>query len=234
METQTDGDTPRRSPLTRQRLIDGAVALADAGGTDSLTMRNLAREVGVKPMSLYHHVANKEEVLDAMVDAVFSEIELPPESTDWMTALRRRADSARTALSRHPWAIGLMESRTTPGPATLRHHDAVIGCLRGAGFTIEMAAHAYSLLDSYVYGFALQEINLPFSTTEESHEVAGAILQQFPADRYPHLVEMATGHVLRPGYDHGDEFHFGLELILDGLETMVRRLPARQGTTVGT
>jgi hypothetical protein len=132
--------------------------------------------------------------------------------------MRQRAISAREALSRHGWAIGFMESRSSPGPATLRHHDAVLGCLRRAGFPIELAAHAFSVLDSYIYGFALQERSLPFQTPEETAELAQDILAGFPAETYPHLAELTVQHVLRPGYDYGDEFEFGLGLILDGLE----------------
>lgn len=227
MGTQAQRSTQPRSPLTRQALVDGAVALADANGIGSLTMRRLARELGVKPMSLYHHVANKDGVLDGMVDVVFSEIDLPPDGAGWYSAMRERANSARAALIRHPWAIGLMESRTEPGPATLRHHDAVIGCLRRAGFSIEMAAHAFSVLDSYIYGFVLQEINLPFSTTEETHELTKAILQQFPVGDYPHLVEMAAEHILQPGYAYTNEFDFGLDLILEGLQRSTREQPNR-------
>ncbi len=171
-------------------------------------------------------MASKDNIIDGMVDIVFSEIYLPPASTDWKTAMHRRALSARTALSRHPWAISLMESRTAPGPATLRHHDAVIGCLRHAGFSIEMTAHAYSVLDSYIYGFAHQEINLPFDPAEETKEIADAILHQLLADEYPHLIELTTEHVLQPGYDYGNEFEFGLDLILGGLE----RSPQEQTT----
>jgi AcrR family transcriptional regulator len=207
-----------RIPLSRQRALQAAVALADSEGIGSLTMRRLAQELGVEAMSLYHHVTNKDDILDGMVDIVFGEIGMPSGGTDWKTAMRRRAHSARAVLSRHPWAISLMESRTTPGPATLRHHDAVIGCLRQAGFSIEMTAHAYSLLDSYIYGFAHQQTNLPFDTEEETRELADAILRQLPADEYPHFVELTVEHVLQPGYDYGNEFEFGLELILDGLE----------------
>ena len=218
METETKMTTEPRIPLNRQRLIEGAVELADTEGIGSLTMRKLAQKLGVKPMTLYHHMANKEEVLDAMVDLVFSEIDLPLAGADWKPAMHRRANSARTTLIRHPWAVTLMESRTTPGPATLQHHDAVIGCLRQAGFSVEMAAHAYSILDSYIYGFVLQEVSLPFDNTEEAHEVTEKIVQQFPADDYPYLMEMAAEYVLQPGYEYANEFNFGLELILDGLE----------------
>src|SRR6266508_499992 len=206
-----------RAPLSRERVLRAAVAVADAAGIGALTIRSLAQELGVKPMSVYHYVANKDEILDGIVDLVFGEIDLPSTDGDWRSEMRRRATSARRALRRHPWAIGLMESRTTPGPATLRHHDAVIGTLRGAGFSIQMTAHAYALLDSYVYGFALQEASLPFEGPETVAEVAEPMMQQFPAGEYPHLVEMATEHILKPGYDFGDEFEFGLGVILDGL-----------------
>ena len=218
MTTQTGPSAEPRAPLNRQRVLQVAVALADRGGVASLSMRKLAQELGVEAMSLYHHVANKGEILDGIVDVVFSEIDLPLGEADWKVAMRRRAISAREALRRHPWATGLMESRSTPGPATLRHHDAVLGVLRDAGFSIEMGAHAFSVLDSYVYGFSLQETSLPFETSEETSAVTEAILEQFPADEYPHLTEMAVEHVLQPGYDYGNEYEFGLDLILDGLE----------------
>ena len=209
--------TKVRTPLTRDRVLLTAVALADASGIASLSMRKLGDALGVEAMSLYNHVANKDELLDGMVDLVFAEIDLPPDA-GWKAAMRQRAVSARHTLARHPWAIGLMESRTSPGPATLRHHDAVLGSLRSAGFSLALAAHAFSVLDSYIYGFALQEANLPFGTAEETAEVAQMILAQFPTDEYPHLAELTVGHVLQPGYDYGNEFEFGLDLILDGLE----------------
>ncbi len=207
-----------RAPLTRERVLLAAVEFADEHGVEALSMRKLAQELGVEAMSLYNHVANKDDILDGMIDLVFGEIGLPLREADWKTAMRQRAISAREVLARHPWAIGLMESRSTPGPATLRHHDAVIGCLREAGFSIALAAHAYSVLDSYIYGFALQQASLPFKTSEEGAAVTEDILRRFPADGYPHLTEMAVQHVLQPGYDHADEFEFGLDLILDGLE----------------
>ena len=217
MSTQTDPDAAPRTPLTRQRVLRAAVALADRGGVGALSMRKLAQELGVEAMSLYHHVANKDDILDGIVDVVFGEIELPTGEAGWEAAMRRRSVSAREALRRHPWATGLMESRRTPGPANIRHHDAVLGVLRNAGFPVELAAHAYSLLDSYIYGFALQEASLPFHTPEEAAEVAQEIMSVFPADDYPHLAEIATEHALQPGYDYGDEFLYGLDLILDGL-----------------
>jgi AcrR family transcriptional regulator len=169
-------------------------------------------------MSLYHHVAGKDAILDGLVDVVFGEIELPSGEEGWREAMRRRAVSARAALRRHPWATALMESRSTPGPANLRHHDAVLGVLRNAGFSVELAAHAYSLLDAYIYGFALQESSLPFDTPEETAQVASLIMDGFPTDAFPYLTEIAVEHVLRPGYDYGNEYRFGLGLILDGLE----------------
>ena len=168
-------------------------------------------------MSLYNHVSNKDDLLDGMIDTVFSEIDLPAEE-HWKTAMRKRAISIRTVMTRHPWAIGLMESRRTPGPATLRHHDAVIGCLRDAGFSLPLAAHAFAALDSYIYGFALQERSLAFGTPEETTELAKTFLLHFPVKEYPRLAELTIDHVLQPGYDYGDEYEFGLDLILDGLE----------------
>ena len=208
---------PARVPLSRDRVLHAGVAFADERGVASLSMRKLGEVLGVEAMSLYNHLANKSELLDGMVDLVFGEIGLPPDGADWKSAMRQRAVSARQVLSRHRWAIGLMESRASPGPATLRHHDSVIGSLRAADFSVEMAAHAFSVLDSYIYGFALQEASLPFDTGKEA-ELAKAILQQMPADQYPHLTELTIEHVLRPGYDYGAEYEFGLDLILDSLE----------------
>jgi AcrR family transcriptional regulator len=218
MAPPTKPATEPRIPLSRERVLRSAVAFADESGIASLSMRKLGEALGVEAMSLYNHVANKNELLDGMVDLVFGEIDVPAAGADWKTAMRQRAVSARQALSRHRWAIGLMESRTSPGPATLRHHDAVIGSLRQAGFSIGMAAHAYSVVDSYIYGFALQEASLPFDTAEETAEVAQMIFKQSPADEYPYLTELTVEHVLQPGYDYGNEFEFGLALILDGLE----------------
>ena len=207
-----------RAPLSRDQVLRAAVAFADEHGVGSLSMRKLGDVLGVEAMSLYNHVASKGELLDGMIDLVFSEIDLPADGTGWKPAMRQRAVSARQVLSRHRWAIGLMESRAAPGPATLRHHDAVIGSLRKAGFPIELAAHAFSVLDSYTYGFALQEASLPFDTGEQTAELAEMIMAQFPSDEYPHLTELTVQHVLQPGYDYGQEYEFGLDLILDGLE----------------
>ena len=218
MATRTDPHAAPRTPLSRERVLQTAVGLADEVGIASLSMRRLAQELGVEAMSLYRHVRNKSDLVDGMVDLVFDEIGLPPRGGDWTAAMRQRAIAARAVLARHPWSIGLMESRSQPGPATLRHHDAVIGRLREAGFSIAMAAHAYSVLDSYIYGFAFQQASLPFKTPEEVVELAESIFRHFPPDAYPHLAELAVQHILQPGYDYADEFAFGLDLILDGLE----------------
>lgn len=212
-----------RTPLSRDRVMTGAVALADRIGMESFTIRKLATELDVKPMTIYHHVSNKEAIVDGMVDLVFGEIEQPPEDADWKTAMRRRSLSVRAALASHQWAVPLMESRRTPGVETLRHHEAVLGCFRRGGFSIEMTAHAYALVDSYVYGFALQESNLPATGGEEMAELAGVIIEPLAAGEYPYLMELTAEHVLQPGYDFGDEFEFGLDLILDGLEALATR-----------
>ncbi len=206
-------------------MLESAIELADEVGIESLTIRKLASRLGVKPMSIYHHVANKNEILDGMIDLVFSEIDKPRTDTDWKTAIRHRCVSARAVLGRHGWATPLMESRKAPGPETLQHHDAVIGCFRRAGFSIELTAHAYALIDSFVYGFAMQEANLPATSGAELADLAETIIEPLPAADYPHLVELANEHVTRPDYDFGNEFSFGLELILDGLEATATQAP---------
>jgi AcrR family transcriptional regulator len=206
-----------RVPLSRDRVLHGAIAVADAAGIASLTIRSLAQELDAKPMSIYHHVRNKDEILDGIVDLVFGEIELPVPGGEWRSEMRRRANSARRVLRRHPWAIALLQSRTSPGPATLRHHDAIIGALRGAGFSVVMTAHAYALIDSYVLGFALSEASLPMNGPETVTEVAEQMFQQVSPETYPHLTEFSIEHVLRPGYDFAEEFEFGLGIVLDGL-----------------
>jgi AcrR family transcriptional regulator len=219
----TAGGRPRdRVPLSRERVLRDAVAVADAGGIGALTIRSLAQQLGVKPMSVYHHVANKDEILDGIVDLVFGEIDLPSSDGDWRAEMRRRAHSARRVLRSHPWAIGVMESRTSPGPATLRHHDATVATLRRAGFTVELTMHAYVLLDSYVYGFAVQEATLPFDGPDTVADITEPVMAEFPAGEYPHLVEVATEHILKPGYDFGNEFDFGLDVILDALARLVK------------
>lgn len=222
----TSQKTNTRQPLSSARVVQAAVALADGGGLDAFSMRGLAQELGVVPMALYKHVANKDVLLDGMVDVVFSEIELPAAGVDWRVALRRRAMSTRDALKRHSWAIGMMESRH-PGPANLRNHNAVMGCLREAGFEFEMAVHAYSLQDAYIYGFALQELDLGFETADSAGEAARRRSEQIGAvEDYPYLAEIAT-ELAASGYDSAVEFAWGLDLILDGLERLRDSEPAQ-------
>jgi AcrR family transcriptional regulator len=208
-------------------VVRTAVALADDADIEGVSMRTLAHELGVVPMALYKHVANKEELLDGMVDVVFGEIEFP--SGDWKTAMRQRAISVREALMRHRWAIGLMDGRMRPGPANLRYHNAVMASLRENGFSFRMAVHAYSALDSYIYGFALQEKGLPFETPEESAEVVETQLRMQPsiADEYPYLAEVAV-ELGTSGYDYTEEFEFGLDLILEGIEQVRRKSPRQR------
>jgi AcrR family transcriptional regulator len=210
----------QRLPLSRERVLQCAVALADESGIAALTIRTLAQSMGTKPMSLYYYVANKDEILDGIVDMVFSEIGLSSPEGDWREEMRRRAHAVRSALRRHPWAVGLLESRSAPGPATLRHHEATLATLRAAGFSVQLTAHAYALLDSYIYGFALQEAALPFEGRDTAAEITNPIMERFSTGEYPHMVEIAVEHVLKPGYDFGDEFGFGLDLILDGLSRL--------------
>jgi AcrR family transcriptional regulator len=208
-----------RKPLSIARVLQAAVALADEAGLEAFSMRGLAQELGVVPMALYKHVANKEELLDGMVDIVFSEIELPPGDLDWSSAMRRRAISTRETLKRHSWAIGMMESRH-PGPANLRNHNAVMGCLRKAGFSFTMAIHAYSVQDAYIYGFALQERDTGFETPDSAGEAAHRRAETIGAlENYPYLVEIAT-KLPESGYDNAVEFAWGLDLILDGLDRL--------------
>jgi AcrR family transcriptional regulator len=208
----------QHAALTRQAVLGKAVEIADREGVATLSMRKLAGELDVEAMSLYHHVANKEAILDGMVDLVFAEIDLPSLDEHWRTAIRTRTQSAREVLRRHPWAIGLMDSRTQPGPASLRHHDTVLGCLRSGGFSPTGAAHAFSVVDSYLYGFVLQETTMPFNSAGgDMQQVADAVMQAMRQE-YPHLTELIQDHALRPGYAYAREFHIGLDLVLDGLE----------------
>ena len=211
-----------RPPVTRERILQAAVALADQGGIEALSMRKLGHELGVEAMSLYNHVANKDDLLDGMIDIVFSEIEPPSAEVEWKAALRKRAVSTRDALARHRWAIGLMEGRTHHGPANLRLHNAVLGCLRAAGFSVEMAVHAYSVQDSYIYGFALQERDMASESATDFAAEAQRQMREYQAvlGDYPHLVEVVGGYVAKAGYDYATEFAFGLDLILDGLDRL--------------
>lgn len=210
--------TGKRAPLTRERVLRAAMDLADAEGIEALSMRKLGKQLGVEAMSLYKHVANKDDLLDGLSELVASEILLPEPETHWRTAMRERAISAREVFSRHPWAVGLIEARANPGVASMRYYDTVIGILRRGGFSIRMATRAFSLMDAYVFGYAAQEINLPFGSTEDLSEIAANIKELLPAGEFPHFTEVILDYASRPEWNFEEEFAFGLDLILDGLE----------------
>jgi AcrR family transcriptional regulator len=217
--------TDTRAHLTRERVLETAVAFADRHGLEALSMRKLGDELGASAMSAYYYFPNKERLLDGMVDVVFGEIEPPSSELDWKTAMRQRAISTREALNRHRWAIGHMEGRTDHGPANLRLHDSVLGCLRGAGFSLEATVHAYSVQDAYIYGFVLQETDMSPQSAEDFAAEAQRQTEAYAhlLAHYPHLAEVVSGYVAKVGYDYATEFLFGLDLILDGLDALRER-----------
>lgn len=219
---QTDPTAEPRIPLSKERVLRAAINLADEAGIESLTMRKLGQELGVEAMSLYNHVSNKDDILDGIVDIVVNEIDLPSNEADWKTDMRQWAISAREILLRHPWACSLIVSRPRVDSAWLRYFDSAFGCLREAGFSIEMTHHAWHVLDSHILGFTLQELNSPFDT-EEIPEVAAMFPRQVPADEYPYITEYITDVFMDSGHDDEFEFEFGLDLILDGLEGIQNR-----------
>ena len=220
MSAKEEGKAAPDAKLSKRRVVDEAIRLADRDGVDGLSMRLLAGALGAGAMSLYRYVANKDALLNAMIDIVFEEIEFSTEDADWQSAMRQRAVSTRQVLARHPWAIGLLESRTSPGPANLRHHEAVTACLRKAGFPVLMATHANWLLDSYTYGFVLQEARLPFDTADSLATMAEDVyLPQLPPDEFPYLNESAAA-LAAVGYVPAEEFMFGLDLVLGALEPL--------------
>jgi AcrR family transcriptional regulator len=204
-------------------VLEAAVKLADERGVTELTMRKLAKELGVEAMSLYNHVANKGDLLDGMINIVFSEIDPPAPGGDWKAELRKRAISTRAALMRHRWAVGEMEGRADHGHANLRLHDAVLGCLRAAGFSIELTVSAMSVQDAYIYGFALQQTDMTPETPEDFAAEAQRQMVDYAEAlaEFPNLVEVVGGHVATAGYDYEAEFLFGLDVILDGLERLL-------------
>ncbi len=212
--------SPHPAALTQDRVIEAAIKLADAGGIEGLSMRKLGHELGVEAMALYHHFANKNQLIEGMIDHVHREIQAPLDETNWRIFMRSRAESAFEVLSRHPWASPIMESGVNPGPSTLKDSESMIRCFREAGFSIEMTVHAVTVLNIYIYGAALQYAKLSFSTVEQAAEVGEAIKQQLPADAYPYLAEMITQHMMKAGYNPTDEFVFGLNLILDGIDRL--------------
>jgi AcrR family transcriptional regulator len=216
MARQTHARAPR-TPLNRERVLHAAITLADEGGIKALSMRKLAQELGVEAMSLYNHVANKDDILDGIVDVVASEIELPLDGADWKTALRRTAISFHEALLRHPWA-GSIWMRRGVSAARLRHGDAVLRSLREGGFSKALTYHAFHILEAHALGFTLQQLNFPYDK-EQLVELAAQFLRDFPADEYPDLAEHIRQH-MEPRHDDAGAFEIGLDLILDGLETL--------------
>ena len=207
----------KRTPLDRDTIVTTAIAMADANGLEQLSMRKLASELGVEAMSLYYHVPNKDELIDGMVDHVIAEMTLPSFDDHWKVAARNRAISAHDVLMRHPWAIGIVDSRTNRTLDSLGYYDAMVGTLLEAGFSIELALHALATIDAYVYGFCIQEVNLPLSTPEETAEVTEDLMAQIPMDELPHLVQAAQ-HSAESGYRFGEGFEFGLDLVLNAFE----------------
>ena len=222
MSTEIDVGAEARIPLTRERVLHTAVALADQGGIESLSMRKLAQALDVVPMALYRHVANKDELLNALVDVAVGEIDPPLEGADWKTAIRARILSARRALLRHPWASKVMESRTTPTPVVLRYMDSMIGHFRTGGFSLDMTHHALHAMGSRMFGFT-QEL---FNDTSDSDPEMDAEMWSAMAGTYPYIYEIFTtiSHddvsVVGPGCDDQFEFEFALDLMLDGLERL--------------
>jgi Tetracyclin repressor-like, C-terminal domain/Bacterial regulatory proteins, tetR family len=210
-------DIVSQIPLSRERILRTAILLADRGGIESLSMRKIAQELGVQAMSLYNHVANKDDMLDGIVDIVVSEIEVPDLGVEWKTAMRRRANSAHAVLLRHPWATMPIVSRINVGPAMLRYIDATLGCLCEAGFSFEIVDRAWNAIDSHIYGFTLQELNFPIAAAEYA-KAAQNYLPNIPAEKYPYMNRL-TQHLIDGHYDGIADFNFGLELILSGLDS---------------
>jgi AcrR family transcriptional regulator len=212
---------PERGILTRERVLHTALAMADEAGIESLSMRLLGRRLGVEAMSLYNHVANKDDILDGIVDLVVEEIAIPSAATDWRKAMSERAVSALHAWKRHPWASALMDSRVSAGPARLRYLDTMIGILRGAGFSLELSARAFSVLDCYIYGFARQLLNKAPSDERSTRRQAAAFRDAMPDEVYPSLARLAEWSA-KHGYDEDADFGFGLTLVLDGLQRILK------------
>ena len=223
MDTRMEVKAQSRAPLSRERILATAVALADERGVEALSMRKLAQELEVVPMALYKHVVNKDELLDGMVDVVVGEVDPPASGTDWKTAIRQRALSARRMLLRHPWASKVIESRTSPTPAVLEYMDAMIGIFRAGGFSIDLTHHAMHTMGSRMLGFS-QEL------FDESADAGPQLMEpemlRAMAGRYPYITELVTaithdpGSVVGPGCDDQFEFEFALDLMLDGLERL--------------
>jgi len=210
----------RRLPLNRDRILVAAAEIADERGVAAVTMRKVASRLGVEAMSLYNHVANKDDILDGMVDLVVEQVDVPADADHWREAMRRRAISAREVFGRHPWTPALLDSRESSGPTRLRYLDSILGTLVRAGFSMDGAARAFSLLDSYIYGFGIQQMSFSADDGASTEQMAEAILAYIPAEEYPYLHRMAS-HAMEVGYDVEADFDFGLEIILDGLERIL-------------
>jgi AcrR family transcriptional regulator len=219
MAVRGDGSVETRAPLSRERILQAAIDLADAGGISSLTMRRLGQELGVEAMSLYNHVANKDDLLNGMLEQVLLQIAMPPEGNDWKAAIRATALSAHAILLRHSWACRLMMEPGRDSNVRLQWMDAVLGCFRHAGFSAMLTHHAYHALDSHITGFTLWLVNLP-ARGEDLQDLAAAFLQDVSLDEYPHLVEHIELHLREIDHEDESEFEFGLGLILDGLERL--------------
>jgi AcrR family transcriptional regulator len=219
MASRTKPTTEPRVPLTRERVLGAAIALADARGIEALTMRRLAQEIGVEAMTLYYHVENKGEILDGIADMVIGEIELPSPGSDWKAALRTTAISAHEVFLRHRWAASLVLSSSASG-ARFRYMNAILGTLREAGFSAEMTDHAYHALESHIVGFTLWVVGMDLGSREELASLARAFLEQLSRDELPHLVEHVEQHLKPRRTDDEGDFVFGLDLILDGLERL--------------
>lgn len=205
-------------PLSRERVLRAALQLVDEGGIAALSMRKLAQSLGVQAMSLYNHVANKDDILDGIVDIVIGEIEVPDLTTDWKTAMRRRAISAHQVLLRHPWATLEIVSRVNVGESMLRYTNATLGCLVEAGFSFEMVDRIWNAIDSHIYGFTLQELKFPFAPDEYA-ATAQNFLPMIPIDKYPYI-HLLTQQIIDGSYDGVHNFEFGLDLILNSLDRL--------------
>jgi AcrR family transcriptional regulator len=212
----------RRVPLTAEAIVAATIAVADRDGFEAASMRRIARELGVEAMSLYHHVGNREHLLDLVVDAMFARFYTPVVGGPWREELTRRHHSARAVLLDHPWVIPLMSSRSSPGPDTVAHLDAVIGCLRASGFSLVLTAHAFALIDAHLYGFVAEQAAVPVAQPGDVRAIADGLAASGMMEAAPHLAELVVGHALQPGYDYAKEFDWGLGRILDILEADLR------------